>query len=175
MTTNAQNNVGAVAVFQGTNNITGIVTFKNINNNCQIKAQFTSLPHGKHGFHIHRSGDLRGEGCVQACEHYHKGPPQSHGDEPSKTNLYQERHTGDLGNIEGPEFKKTYLLPNVSVEELWGRTLIVHEDPDDLGLGPFEDSLTTGHSGKRIGCALIGRIDCANSKKTTNKNRQKHV
>ena len=167
MTAHAQ--PAAVAVFQGANNIMGTVLFKNMNGDCQIKAHFTKLPHGKHGFHIHRSGDLRGEGCLQACDHYHKGLPQSHGGEPSKTNLLKERHTGDLGNIEGPEFKKTYLLPNVTVQELLGRCLIVHEDPDDLGLGGFEDSLTTGHSGKRIGCAIIGRIDCPTAKKTTMK------
>jgi Cu/Zn superoxide dismutase len=33
----------------------------------------------------------------------------------------------------------------------------VHEDADDLGLGEKEDSLTTGHSGRRIACAVIGR------------------
>jgi hypothetical protein len=38
-----------------------------------------------------------------------------------------------------------------------GRALIIHEDEDDLGLGDFPDSKTTGHSGKRIGCALFGR------------------
>ena len=37
-----------------------------------------------------------------------------------------------------------------------GRGLIIHADEDDLGLGGFPDSLTTGHSGKRIACAVIG-------------------
>jgi Cu/Zn superoxide dismutase len=49
----------------------------------------------------------------------------------------------------------------VRPEELWGRTLIVHADPDDLGQGEHEDSGTTGHSGARIGCAIFGRgADC---------------
>lgn len=155
-----------VAVFQGANNITGTVTFKDTaQGHCQIKADFTSLPYGNHGFHIHRSGDLRGTGCKMACEHYHKGPLMEHGGPPSSPG---NRHTGDLGNVTGPSFKKTYILPNVSVSELIGRALIVHEDEDDLGLGPFEDSKTTGHSGNRIGCAIIGRIDCA---KNTMKNK----
>jgi hypothetical protein len=38
-----------------------------------------------------------------------------------------------------------------------GRALIIHEEEDDLGLGDFPDSKTTGHSGKRIGCAIFGR------------------
>ena len=31
-----------------------------------------------------------------------------------------------------------------------------HEDEDDLGAGTFEDSKTTGHSGARIACSVIG-------------------
>jgi hypothetical protein len=46
--------------------------------------------------------------------------------------------------------------------------LIVHEDEDDLGQGDFPDSKTTGHSGKRIGCAIFGRTLC----KTPNKTRK---
>ena len=37
-----------------------------------------------------------------------------------------------------------------------GRSLVIHEDPDDLGMGGNSDSLTTGHAGKRITCAVIG-------------------
>ena len=37
-----------------------------------------------------------------------------------------------------------------------GRGLIIHADEDDCGKGNFPDSLTTGHSGKRIACAVIG-------------------
>ena len=159
----------AVAVFQGTNNITGSVLFTNTSdNNCQVKAHFTQLPLGKHGFHIHKSGDLRDEGCKGACDHYHKGPLKPHGGPPTKTTK-SDRHTGDLGNVEGPEFQKIYILQNVSANELLGRAVIIHEDEDDLGLGPFEDSLTTGHSGKRIGCAIIGRVDCNQQKQTTRK------
>ena len=42
------------------------------------------------------------------------------------------------------------------VDEIIGRSIIIHEDEDDLGLGNFEDSKTTGHSGKRIACSVIG-------------------
>lgn len=37
-----------------------------------------------------------------------------------------------------------------------GRGLIIHEDEDDYGIGGFPDSLTTGHAGNRIACAVIG-------------------
>ena len=36
-----------------------------------------------------------------------------------------------------------------------GRAIVLHADADDLGQGGFEDSLTTGHAGGRIGCGEI--------------------
>jgi len=86
------------------------------------------------------------------------GPKTQHGGPPSSNGKNQPRHTGDLGNLTGPKDEVTYILKGVSLDDLWGRSVIVHEDKDDLGKGPFEDSHTTGHSGKRIGCAIIGRV-----------------
>lgn len=146
----------AVAVFQQ-DNVQGQVIVRRVPLGVQVEALFTKLPAGKHGFHIHKAGDLRGEGCQGACAHYHIGRPQTHGGAPGDT---KKRHTGDLGNIEMPEkgyFEKRYTLRGVKVEDLWGRSAIVHEDIDDLGMGQFEDSTTTGHSGKRIACAIFGR------------------
>jgi superoxide dismutase, Cu-Zn family len=120
-----------------------------------LTAFFTDLPAGEHGFHIHRAGDLRGEGCAGACEHFHRGPPSRHGGAPGK-NHFAPRHTGDLGNIVAKK-RYTFFLHRVSITDLLGRSAIVHADPDDLGLGDFPDSATTGHSGARIGCAIFGR------------------
>jgi len=64
----------AVAVFN-TRSVQGEVAFKNTINGLRVEAIFTRLPEGEHGFHIHRAGDLRGEGCKNACDHYHRGPP----------------------------------------------------------------------------------------------------
>ena len=148
----------AVAVFSGMHGVEGTVLFTNQSRNCHVRANFSSLPPGEHGFHIHRAGDLRGDGCQGACDHYHKGKPQRHGGPPSQKG---ERHTGDLGNIRGPSFRSSFILHGVSVSELYGRSVIVHADADDYGLGAHNDSPTTGHSGTRIGCAIIGRV-CGN-------------
>jgi superoxide dismutase, Cu-Zn family len=147
----------AVALFTGTNGITGEVNFSPTPTGTKVHANFTELPKGLHGFHIHKAGDLRGEGCKGACDHFHLGPKKSHGGPP--THGAKDRHTGDLGNLKGPSDEVTYILKGVTLEDLWGRSVIIHEDEDDLGSGPFEDSVTTGHSGKRIGCALIGRVE----------------
>lgn len=59
-------------------------------------------------------------------------------------------------------FKKTYTVEGIKVADLFGRSMIVHADPDDYGKGGQEDSLKTGHAGRRIGCAIIGRAEgCA--------------
>lgn len=147
----------AVAVFK-TGPVIGEAVATEHDDGIRLKVQFTKLPVGKHGFHIHTAGDLRGEGCLGACTHWSKDKSVAHGD-------YGKGHTGDLGNIEpgkNGEFAKTYFIKGVNVDELWGRTLIVHADEDDLGHGGHDDSKTTGHSGKRIACAIFGRMqECA--------------
>jgi Cu-Zn family superoxide dismutase len=63
----------------------------------------------------------------------------------------------------------SYFLKHVTLEELYGRSVIVHEDEDDYGKGSHEDSQTTGHSGARIACAVIGRMDCSSAMNTRKK------
>jgi len=156
----------AVAVFN-TSDIVGNTVFTDTPKGVDVKATFSKLPKGKHGFHIHNAGDLRGEGCLGACTHFHVGPPANHGSRPHPTK-HIERHVGDLGNIElkTKQANYHYVLKGIKIEDLWGRSLIVHEDEDDLGLGEEDDSKTTGHSGKRIGCAIIGRAKMCEVKKT---------
>lgn len=159
----------AVAVFK-TDNIEGEVVVSDYRDGVKVKAHFTKLPPGKHGFHIHKAGDLRGEGCQGLCEHYDIGKNE-HGGSPEHGG---ERHTGDLGNIElkNGKFQKEYYIKGISVHDLWGRSIIVHDEEDDLGVGPFEDSKVTGHSGARIGCAIFGRASCSKRKQTYAKTRK---
>ena len=145
--------IGAVAVFD-TRSVKGVVTFADRKPGLYIEVTFTKLPKGKHGFHIHSAGDLRGDGCKLACDHYNKGPEKAHGGPPQHNQ--RQRHTGDLGNVE-ENVNYSFTLKNVTVDDILGRSMIVHEDEDDLGLGGEEDSLKTGHSGKRIACSVIGR------------------
>ena len=141
---------GAVALFN-TRSVKGTVVFTQRKLGVHIEAVFTMLE-GLHGFHIHTAGDLRGEGCKMACDHYHAGPEGAkHGGPPSSSSgrgTPDERHTGDLGNVTRGTY--TYLLKNIHISDLWGRSVIIHADEDDLGLGGYP-------SGKRIACAIIGR------------------
>ena len=131
--------------------IEGIVIFTQKEDCVHIKIDVKGLKHNHlHGFHIHESGDLR-EGCKSCCAHYNPHNTD-HGD------LYGG-HAGDLGNIKTDDngyCKMSLKTDKFIVDEILGRSIIIHEDEDDLGLGEFEDSKTTGHSGARIVCSLIG-------------------
>lgn len=72
------------------------------------------------------------------------------------------RHVGDLGNVEadGCGSAKINITDKfISLSgplSILGRTVVIHADIDDLGVGGHELSKTTGNAGGRIGCGVIG-------------------
>ena len=148
--------IHAVAVFQH-KKIKGTVFFtENIKDkNVLIEIHIEGLKKGLHGFHVHRYGDMSDE-CQSMCEHFNPFR-KNHGGPQSKN-----RHVGDLGNIEADSngiVKCSFIDSIIQLRgkhSIIGRGLIIHEDKDDLGLGGHELSLSTGNSGKRIACAVIG-------------------
>jgi Cu-Zn family superoxide dismutase len=144
----------AIAVFD-TSEVKGYIKFRETPDGVSAQAFFEKLPQGSHGFHIHASGNLE-HGCESACSHWNPFG-STHGDSRGQT-----RHAGDLGNIvQGRVYH--YVLHAIGITcfknfqyNLLGRTMIVHEGEDDLGLTSHPDSQTTGNSGKRIACAVIG-------------------
>ena len=151
--------IEAVAVITNTSvkNLSGFVLFnEDLINKCTlIQVKIKGLPKGLHGFHIHQSGDLRNS-CSSLCAHYNP-KNKSHGDITDK-----ERHVGDLGNIKPNKKGICSVKLNDKLIKLRGkfsvigRSIVIHENPDDLGRGNNKDSLTTGNSGKRIACGIIG-------------------
>ena len=109
----------------------------------------------KHGFHVHECGDMSDK-CESMCAHFNPFN-KNHGCPGSK-----ERHVGDLGNLIADEngianYRQEDNVIKLEGEcNIIGRGLIIHADEDDCGLGNEKDSLTTGHAGKRIACAVIG-------------------
>ena len=150
-------NPSGIAVFQGPE-VFGSVTFKQKNNLTTIYINLSGpglIPNGQQGFHIHEYGDLS-DGCNSACAHYNPFG-KSHGCPGA-----EERHVGDLGNlnIDLLGYAKYSTSDNViKISDIIGRSLIVHQNKDDCGLGQGhlrEESLKTGNAGKRIACAVIG-------------------
>jgi Cu-Zn family superoxide dismutase len=139
--------------------IIGIIKLKNGKNGCIVKYDINGLTDGKHGFHIHKCGDMT-KGCETGCEHFnpfnnnHGGPHT------------QERHAGDLGNIisKNGVSKGSITVKDISCDpktniSIVGRMFVIHEGEDDLGKGEDQESLKTGNAGKRIACSIIGVVE----------------
>jgi Cu-Zn family superoxide dismutase len=143
----------AVVVYRSivNNGISGKVLFTELEDGkVRITGRISGLRPGSHGFHIHRCGDLR-DGCESACEHWNPSD-NAHGG-------LKDGHAGDLGNIvansAGMADIKIY-TEKFKVSQIIGRCLIVHADADDLGKTGNAQSRTTGNSGKRLACEVIG-------------------
>ncbi|AKN81005.1 Super oxide dismutase [Lonomia obliqua multiple nucleopolyhedrovirus] len=125
----------------------------------KITGYLLNLPKGLHGFHIHEYGDTS-NGCTSAGEHFNPtlndhGAPEA-----------LVRHVGDLGNIRSAgvtALTEIAMSDNVislfGPNSILGRSLVVHTDQDDLGLTDHPLSKTTGNSGGRLGCGIIGAVN----------------
>jgi Cu-Zn family superoxide dismutase len=152
------NNIQAIAVFND-RKIKGTVVFtEDVNRGTVIiDIDLEGLKkNGKHGFHVHESGDLS-DHCTSMCAHFNPYG-KTHGCPGMK-----DRHVGDLGNLETDKngFAK-YQMEDDCIKlrgtkvNIIGRGLIIHADEDDCGQGGNSASLANGNAGKRIACAVIG-------------------
>jgi Cu-Zn family superoxide dismutase len=135
--------------------IKGIVKLEEQGDHTTITTEMSGLKPGKHGFHIHEFGNLT-NACITAGAHYnpfnklHGGPND------------EERHIGDLGNVEADEQGDVKLVIVDKLIKLTGeysvigRSFVVHDNEDDLGKTDNKDSKTTGNAGARLACGIIG-------------------
>lgn len=136
--------------------VKGVITFTSLGNGkTKVEGEVTGLSPGLHGFHIHQFGDYS-QGCGSTGGHFNPSGKEHGG--PADEN----RHAGDLGNIEAGSngVAKVNItdgqLPLSGENSIVGRAVVVHKDVDDLGTGGFEDSKTTGHAGARLACGVVG-------------------
>jgi Cu-Zn family superoxide dismutase len=131
-------------------NVAGTVTFTASGDQVKVVADITGLTPGKHGFHIHEFGDCSDPKAASAGGHFNPGNHQ-HG-APDAEN----RHAGDLGNIEADASGKAHLeltdkvMKLTGSDSIVGHAVIVHEKADDLKTQP------TGDAGGRLACGVIG-------------------
>jgi Cu-Zn family superoxide dismutase len=132
------------------NAVQGKVTFTLEKKGIRLIADVQGLTPGEHGFHIHEFGDCGSEDGASAGGHFNPTHKQ-HGCPNSS-----ERHVGDLGNIVANNQGYAHLdVLNKEIKfegknNIIGRSIIIHSDPDDCASQP------TGNSGARIGCGVIG-------------------
>ncbi|CAO3645352.1 unnamed protein product [Mucor hiemalis] len=150
--------ITAIASFAGPNGtVTGTIQFTQDGHDSPtwIYANISGLTAGDHGLHVHQFGDLS-KGCVSTGAHYNPHNV-THG-APNAT----VHHPGDLGNIIA-QADGTAIL-NITSDtvnlsgrySVIGRGVVVHSGQDDLGLGGSPLSNTTGNSGERVACGVIG-------------------
>ncbi|XP_030644091.1 extracellular superoxide dismutase [Cu-Zn] [Chanos chanos] len=97
--------------------------------------------------HIHQYGDLS-EGCTSTGGHY------------NPFGVNHPNHPGDFGNFIPRNGKIRQSLDSSATLygglSVLGRSVVVHEKEDDLGLGGDAGSLLHGNAGGRLACCVIG-------------------
>jgi Cu-Zn family superoxide dismutase len=143
----------AVAVLHATagQHCQGVVRFTESGDSVKVVADLEGLtPNQKHAFHIHQYGDCSAPDAMSAGGHYN---PEGHQHGlPDNEN----RHAGDLGNVQADEQGKAHYeitVHNISIvgakNPILGRGVIVHAKIDDGGQ-------PVGNAGSRIACGVIG-------------------
>eukprot|EP01017_Pseudomicrothorax_dubius_P033503 TRINITY_DN4495_c0_g1_i3.p1 TRINITY_DN4495_c0_g1~~TRINITY_DN4495_c0_g1_i3.p1 ORF type:complete len:201 (+),score=36.48 TRINITY_DN4495_c0_g1_i3:113-715(+) len=144
--------------------VKGSITFTQQSEKDQVSIEFDISglnPSHKHGFHIHEKPDYSA-GCNSTGGH-HNPYGKQHGGQ-----SMDERHLGDLGNIEtnaNGEVRgkmNDHMITLSGPNSILGLPCMIHAGEDDFGLGGFQDSKTTGHAGPRIACGTVLFVDYAN-------------
>ena len=125
--------------------ICGNVWFSQRCDGVLVEAELFGLPRTESGFfafHIHEGGDCRGDGFADIGGHFNPG------------GAAHPNHAGDLPPLLG-DFGKAFLkvlTGRFRAEEVIGRTVVVHRNPDDFHTQP------SGNAGEKIACGVICRI-----------------
>jgi len=123
--------------------LSGYVQFYQENGCVLIVARILGLPMGKEtgflGFHIHQGGDCTGEGFPGTEGHY------------NPTKQIHPEHAGDLPPLlqYGGNAYLAVRTDRFSVNDIIGRTVVIHSAPDDFNTQP------AGNAGKKIACGVI--------------------
>ncbi len=121
----------------------GCVHFYQENGCVRIVARISGLPKagrtGFYGFHIHQGRDCSGAGFSGTEGHY------------NPTEQMHPIHAGDLPPLlwcRGDAYLSVK-TDRFCVDEIIGRTVVIHSDPDDFHSQP------AGNAGKKIACGVI--------------------
>lgn len=132
--------------------LSGSVKLEPVDGGVKVTLMVEGAPPGQHAAHFHEKADCSAPDAKSAGDHYNPGG-HKHGLPPA-----EERHLGDLGNLEVDKsgkgqleivIKGANLTPGDKMS-LLDRGIVVHEKKDDGGQ-------PTGNAGGRIGCGEIKR------------------
>ncbi len=135
----------AIAFITGKNvshAIRGIVKFYQMSRCVLVVAYLNGLPHtdsGFFGFHIHEGDNCAGADFSGSKGHYNPdGAPHP-------------KHAGDMPPLMrcGNMAHLSFLTDRFKVGDIIGRTVVIHDMPDDFTSQP------AGNSGQKIACGII--------------------
>jgi Cu-Zn family superoxide dismutase len=111
-------------------------------------AQGERQPIGPHGFHLHENGN-----CDIGDP---KEPFSGAGGHWNPTNQPHGNHVGDFPVLFSNHgvAKMSFFTDKFRVRDIIGRSLIIHQNPDDYRSQP------AGNSGKRLACGIIRWCHC---------------
>lgn len=125
--------------------VRGRIQFFQRSDGVLVEAEVWGLPRTQtvfFAFHIHEGGSCSGDGFPNTGGHFNPGG----GKHPC--------HAGDLPPLLGDSGRgyMKVLTTRFRVEEIIGRTVILHTAPDDFHSQP------SGNAGEKIACGVIRRI-----------------
>jgi len=134
--------------------IRGIVYFIPVNGGTKVSVEVSGLPPyqsardgedpiGPHAFHIHEFGNCKigdPNNPFQAAGGHYDPDKQPHGN-----------HAGDLPVLfsNNGYARMSFFTNKFEVEDIVGRSVIIHQNPDDYRSQP------AGDAGKRLACGII--------------------
>lgn len=139
------NNLKAIALIRGGNSapeIMGMVKFYQKRSYVLVVADISGLPHsdaGFFGFHIHEGANCGGMDFSNTKGHY------------NPNNTPHPMHAGDLPPLIlcGTNAHLSFSTDRFNVSDIIGRTVVIHNMPDDFTSQP------SGNSGEKIACGII--------------------
>lgn len=154
---NSQMGMRALAEIRGSNlapNLRGYVIFTDVPYGTEVFVEVEGLPNykpaeagknpiGPHGFHIHQHG---------TCEMGNPNDPfKEAGEHWNPDNQPHGHHAGDFPVLfsNNGYARMSFFTDRFKVQDIIGKTVMIHENPDDYRTQP------AGDSGKRIGCGVI--------------------
>ena len=149
----------AVAVLSPTQNaeVAGEIVLKQEGDMVHVTGEVAGLTPGEHGFHVHEFGDRRDPNGKSAGGHFNpEGVP--HGGPDAR-----QHHVGDLGNIVADSngvAKVDKKMPGVRLQQIIGRSIVVHSKADDLTSQP------SGDAGDRLAVGVIGIAESETANQT---------
>jgi len=123
-----------------TTNIRGVIRFRQNCGGVLVTADVAGLPHdGFYALHIHDGGNCGGEDFSESGSHY------------DPNGVPHPNHAGDLPPLlsSGGKATMSVLTGRFRVDEIIGKTVIIHSGPDDFTSQP------SGNAGEKIACGII--------------------